>query len=71
VIFIGMGSTVLAVVLGVPPDDPEGRTFRESVFKTIPIAVSLALVLVMGTWIPAGVTALLADATRLMGGLLP
>lgn len=68
VIFIGMGSTVLSVVQGVPPDDPEGRTFKESPFKTIPIAVSLALCLMMGIWIPTRLTTLLADATRLLGG---
>jgi hydrogenase-4 component F len=68
VIFIGMGRTVLAVVQGVPPEDAEGHAFRESVFKTLPIAASLVLVLIMGTWIPSGVTKLLADATRLLGG---
>ncbi len=68
IIFIGMGSTVLAVVQGVPPEDAEGRTFRESPLKTLPIAVSLALVLVMGVWIPAPVTDLLHAAARLLGG---
>ena len=69
VIFIGMGATVLAVVQGTPPEDPEGRSYRESLFKTAPILVSLALVLVMGTWIPSPIMALLHDATRLLGGM--
>jgi len=68
VIFIGMGSTVLAVVQGVPPEDAEGRTFRESPFKTIPIVVSLALVVMMGVWIPEWITTLLHAAARLLGG---
>jgi hydrogenase-4 component F len=68
VIFIGMGSTVLAVVQGVPPEDPEGRSFRESGFKTLPIIASLALVVMMGLWIPQWVTTLLHDAARLLGG---
>lgn len=68
VIFIGMGSTVLAVVQGVPPEDSEGRSFRESGFKTIPIIISLALVVMMGVWIPEWVTTLLHAAARLLGG---
>jgi hydrogenase-4 component F len=68
VIFIGMGSTVLAVVQGVPPEDPEGRSFRESAFKTVPIIVSLALVVMMGVWIPAWILTLLHAAARLLGG---
>jgi hydrogenase-4 component F len=67
-IFIGMGSTVLAVVQGVPPEDAEGRTFRESPFKTLPIVVSLALVVMMGVWIPEWISTLLHAAARLLGG---
>lgn len=68
VIFIGMGSTVLAVVQGTPPEDPEGRSFRESPFKTLPIVASLALVVMMGIWIPEWVSDLLHAAARLLGG---
>jgi hydrogenase-4 component F len=68
VIFIGMGSTVLAVVQGVPPEDAEGRSFRESAFKTVPIIASLALVVMMGVWIPEWVSTLLHAAARLLGG---
>jgi hydrogenase-4 component F len=68
VIFIGMGGTVLAVVQGVPPEDAEGRSFRESAFKTVPIIVSLALVVMMGVWIPQWVSTLLHAAARQLGG---
>lgn len=68
VIFIGMGSTVLAVVQGVPPEDAEGRSFRESAFKTVPIIASLALVVMMGVWIPEWISTLLHAAARLLGG---
>jgi Formate hydrogenlyase subunit 3/Multisubunit Na+/H+ antiporter, MnhD subunit len=68
VIFIGMGSTVLAVVQGVPPEDAEGRSFRESAFKTVPIIASLALVVMMGVWIPRWILTLLHAAARLLGG---
>ncbi|MGZ4811053.1 MAG: proton-conducting transporter transmembrane domain-containing protein [Thermoanaerobaculia bacterium] len=68
IIFIGMGSTVLAVVQGTPPEDPEGRTFRESIYKTAPILVSLLLVLMMGTWIPKPLIDLIHEAVRMLGG---
>jgi len=68
VIFIGMGSTVLAVVQGVPPEDAEGRSFRESPFKTVPIIVSLGFALVMGIWIPHSISDLVHAAARLLGG---
>jgi hydrogenase-4 component F len=68
VIFIGMGSTVLAVVQGEPPEDAEGHSFRESAFKTVPIIVSLALVVMMGVWIPGWILTLLHAAARLLGG---
>lgn len=68
VIFIGMGSTILSVVHGVPPEDAEGRSFRESPFKTLPIVASLGLVVMMGVWIPEWVLNLLHAAARLLGG---
>jgi hydrogenase-4 component F len=67
IIFVGMGATVLAVVQGAPPES-EARTIRETWLKTVPIAASLALVLVMGVWIPGPVARLLHEAARLMGG---
>ncbi len=67
VVFLGMGGTVLAVVQGTPPEDPEGRSFRESPFKTAPILASCALVLMMGVWIPRPLSDLLAAAARLLG----
>jgi len=68
VIFIGMGSTVLAVVQGTPPEETEGRSYRESWFKTMPMFISLALVMMMGTWIPRPIATLIGDAARLLGG---
>lgn len=67
VIFIGMGSTVLAVVQGEPPEDEEGKTYKESPMKVVPMLVSLVLVLIMGIWIPGPVTRLLEAAARLLG----
>lgn len=67
VIFIGMGSTVLAVVQGEPPEDLAGKTFRESPMKVVPMFASLALLLMMGIWIPAPITAALHAAAKLLG----
>ncbi|MBI2212246.1 MAG: hydrogenase [Acidobacteria bacterium] len=67
VIFIGMGSTVLAVVQGEPPNDGDGTKFRESPLRVMPMFACLALVLMMGVWIPEPVTDLLYAAARLLG----
>ena len=67
-IFIGMGSTVLAVVQGPAPEDAEGRSYRESPLKTGPIFASLALVVLLGTWIPRWLMDLLGEAAALLGG---
>jgi hydrogenase-4 component F len=68
VVFIGMGSTVLAVVQGAPPADTVAPSSRESLFMTVPIVVALALVVMMGVWIPERVLDLLQSAAQLLGG---
>ncbi len=68
IVFLGMGASVLAVVQGTPIEDETSRTFRDSAMSTLPILANLALVVVMGVWIPAPVTSLLHDAARLLGG---
>jgi hydrogenase-4 component F len=60
VVFVGMGATVLAVVHGAPPGGEP--PVRESVLTTAPIAIFLALVLVLGVYIPRPLDALLRDA---------
>jgi hydrogenase-4 component F len=67
IVFVGMGHTVLAVVQGTPPEDAEGRDYRESLLKTLPIAASLAVVVLMGIWIPQPLAKLLHEAVRLLG----
>jgi hydrogenase-4 component F len=68
IVFLGMGSTVLSVVQGTPPEDAAGRGFRDSVSNTFPIVASLALALLMGLWIPGPISSLLHEAARLLGG---
>ncbi|HSP33085.1 MAG TPA: proton-conducting transporter membrane subunit, partial [Thermoanaerobaculia bacterium] len=68
IVFLGMGASVLAVVQGTPIVDETSRTFRDSASSTLPVVAMLVLVVVMGVWIPAPVTALLHEAARLLGG---
>ncbi|HEU4428037.1 MAG TPA: proton-conducting transporter membrane subunit [Myxococcota bacterium] len=62
VVFVGMGATVLAVVQG----DPRGERseFRDRPGTVLPIVVLIALVLLLGLWIPNGLDSALWDAAR-------
>jgi len=73
-VFIGMGSTVLAVVQGrpqapappkVPPDGtpPAGPpVFRDTIQTVLPIVLLMALVLMLGLYLPPPLNRLLEDA---------
>jgi hydrogenase-4 component F len=52
VAFIGMGSTVLGIVLGPPPARFEGSRVREPLLTILPPLLFLALVCVLGVYIP-------------------
>jgi hydrogenase-4 component F len=68
IIFIGMGSTVLAVVQG-PVSEAGGTTdFRDSFFRVAPMFVALVMVVIMGTWIPETVYDLVLRAARTLEG---
>ena len=68
VVFIGMGSTVLAVVQG--PVSPAGATteFRDTFWRVAPLCAALAMVVVMGVWIPDAVYDLVFAAARSLEG---
>ena len=66
-VFIGMGATVLAVVQGEPPEGRE-RPAAERVQKLAPIVVLLALVLLLGLWVPQPLEAALWSAARFVEG---
>jgi hydrogenase-4 component F len=68
VVFIGMGSTVLAVVQGEPPGDVPRTAFRERFSTVAPVVLFMALVLVLGLYIPPPLDALLRDATAALEG---
>src|SRR5713101_4830674 len=61
IVFIGMGGAVLAVVQGEPPEaEPEG--FRDRVGTVLPIALLMAIVVLLGVYIPAPVSRLVHNA---------
>ncbi len=66
IIFIGMGATVLRVVQGPTSPAGERTTFRDGFWKTAPMFTALALVIVMGVWIPAPVYAFVERAARML-----
>jgi hydrogenase-4 component F len=66
-VFIGMGATVLAVVQGDPPEGRE-RPAAERVQKLVPIAALLALVVLLGVWLPAPLESALWSAGRFVEG---
>jgi hydrogenase-4 component F len=67
-VFVGMGSTVLAVVQGAPPERTGATPYRDGWLGVAPIAVLLALVLALGLWIPAPILALLRAAAAAVEG---
>ncbi len=68
VVFVGMGATVLAVVQGEPPKGIRPNEAPDSVLTVGPAMVCLALVLLLGLYIPPPVNELLRDAATFLGG---
>jgi hydrogenase-4 component F len=74
IVFLGMGNTVLAVVQGTPPALPKtsengegkAKTFEDNVSTGAPILIFLAIVLMLGIWIPLPLDALLLEAAALL-----
>jgi len=62
VVFIGMGATVLTVVQGPPSKQAASTTARDSVASVGPSVALLAIVLMLGLYIPGPVDHLLRDA---------
>jgi hydrogenase-4 component F len=67
VIFMGMGSTVLAVVQGIPPKDAAAPQKPETLLTVAPPALFLLLVLVLGLYLPSGFEAMLRSAALAEG----
>jgi hydrogenase-4 component F len=68
VVFLGMGATVTAVVQGKPPERLAEGGARDSLATVGPSVALLALVLVLGVYVPPPVDALLRDAAASLGG---
>ncbi len=67
VIFVGMGTTVLAVVQGDPSRPADPRT-RDSWLTAAPPFALMLVVLLLGLFLPAGLKGLFGDAAALVGG---
>jgi hydrogenase-4 component F len=65
-----MALTVLPVVLGEPPEREAGVAgpYRENLSSVLPLLVLMAIMLVLGIWVPAPLRDLLEAAARLLGG---
>jgi hydrogenase-4 component F len=66
VIFVGMGATVLAVVQGNPPEPGVANGYHDSAGTSVPILLFMALVLLMGVYIPPPLESLLREAAAAM-----
>lgn len=62
IVFIGMGATVMNVVQGNPPDDLRPNRFKDSLATGGPIVLFMAIVLLLGIYIPAPLETLLREA---------
>ena len=68
VIFIGMASTVLPVIMGNVPAGIEATSYRDTPGTVLPLLALMGIILMLGLWIPLPMLELLHDAARLLGG---
>jgi hydrogenase-4 component F len=66
IIFMGMGATVVRIVQGSPPAGRTPGTYREPLLTLLSPALFLALVLVLGVWIPGPLSDALRDAAAFL-----
>ncbi|MFL5261069.1 MAG: proton-conducting transporter membrane subunit [Myxococcales bacterium] len=67
VVFLGMGGAVLAVVQGDPPPDAPVE-FHDRFGTVAPIAVLMAIVVLLGVYLPAPVYTLVTNAAAFVDG---
>jgi hydrogenase-4 component F len=65
-IFIGMGTTVLAVVQGMPPKFSGSAKFRDGMRTGLPIIIAMAIVLVLGLYIPQPLDKIIRNAAVML-----
>jgi hydrogenase-4 component F len=68
IVFIGMGTTVLTVVQGVPPAETPENGYRDNFWTGAPVVLCLALVVLLGVWIPSPLESLLREAAAFLEG---
>lgn len=68
VVFIGMGKTVLRVVLGTPSEEMMNLPTRVGALTILPPIAFMAISLLLGLYIPAPIKELIADAVAFLGG---
>lgn len=68
VVFIGMGITVLRVTQGRVPRDVAGSDFKDGFMTVAPIACFMALVLLLGLYIPPPLGDMIRRAAAFLGG---
>jgi hydrogenase-4 component F len=66
VVFVGMGATVLAVVQGDAPVQKQANGFHDNLSTGAPILLFMALVLLLGLYIPSPLESLLRDAAAFL-----
>ena len=66
IVFVGMGSTVLAVVQGKPHDDVPATGFHDSLGTFAPALLLLLAVILLGVWVPPAMSSALQDAATLV-----
>jgi hydrogenase-4 component F len=65
-VFIGMGTTVLAVVQGPPPKLSGNVKFRDGMRTGLAIIIAMALVLVLGLYIPGPLDKIIREAAAML-----
>jgi hydrogenase-4 component F len=66
VAFIGMGATILPTVQGEVPEQAMHTDFRDGLSLTAPILAALALVVLLGVYLPPPLESLLREAARFL-----
>ena len=64
VVFFGLGTTVLAVVQGAPSEKFGDERLKEGLFGVIPMFFFLALIIILGVYMPAFIKEILSGAVE-------
>jgi hydrogenase-4 component F len=65
-VFLGMGSTIVGVVFGNPPQAAGKTTFHDSVWSGVPIVALMGLVLMLGLYLPGPLVEILQQAAAFL-----